>query len=480
MILIFLSACQSATPTPESPGIGLDLADCELTAPGSDLQVAAQCATHTVYENRTTQAGRQIDLNIAVVPAVSRSPEADPLFFLTGGPGQAATESYLQLASAFSNIRQTRDIVLVDQRGTGQSHALRCEFDEDQTNETDDIKPFIEECLASLDADPAQYTTSIAMQDLDEVRELLGYDQINIYGVSYGTRAAMTYMRMYPDNVRAVILDGVAPLQIPLVHTFAVDAQNAFDWMVARCEATPACAEAFPGLAASFEMILSDLEAEPVEVSLAHPISGEQTSLAVTRDIVATVVRFHSYSPETIALLPLAIHTTSESGDYTFWASQFLMTSSNLTDSISNGMGYSVLCAEDIAFYNDSQIAAAEDSYLGTGLADAYKDICDVWPVTTESPNFKEPLQSDTPVLLLSGEYDPVTPPAYGALAAETLSNSLHLVIPGQGHNVIFRGCVPRLASAFINAGATAGLDAACIEESVPFPFFVNFSGPTP
>jgi len=191
-----------------------------LAAPGSDIQIDARCGTLMVFENPETQTGRQIGLHIVVLPAVSRSPAPNPLFFLTGGPGQAATESFLSLQAAFQDINRERDIVLVDQRGTGQSHPLRCEFPEETDfDENTDIQPFLEDCLSELDADPALYTTSIAMQDLDQVREALGYETINLYGVSYGTRAALTYLRLYPERVRTMILDGVVAQPLPWAWT---------------------------------------------------------------------------------------------------------------------------------------------------------------------------------------------------------------------------------------------------------------------
>jgi pimeloyl-ACP methyl ester carboxylesterase len=483
LILTLLAACTAtgqpeATPSVDGPTVSLE--DCTLAAPDSDSQMDAQCGTLTVFENPDTQTGRQIGLHIAVIPAVSRNPAPDPLFFLTGGPGQAATESFLTVQAAFRDINRERDIVLVDQRGTGQSHPLRCEFPaETDFDENTDIRPFLEDCLSQLDADPKLYTTAIAMQDLDQVREALGYSQINLYGVSYGTRAALTYLRMYPDRVRAAILDGVVAQQLVLGLDLASDAQHALELIFARCETDATCAKNFPDLPSQVQEILSQLDEAPIQTQVTDPITGERIDFEFSRETFATIIRFYSYSPETVALLPLLISTAE--GDYSRLASQYLILTANLTASINNGMGYSVQCAEDVPFFTaEEALQASEGTYLGDMISGGLLEICETWPRGTIPADFKDPVRSDVPVLLLSGEYDPVTPPAYAGLAAETLPNSLHLIAPGQGHNVILRGCIPDIAENFIATGTVNGLETDCVGDIEPFPFFVNFSGPEP
>ncbi len=475
---ILLAGCttsgQTATPTAGT----LPLEKCLLTTPGMDVQLDAQCGTLTVFENPDTQTGRQIGLHLVVIPAISRNPAPDPLFFLTGGPGQAATESFLTVRAAFRDINRDRDIVLVDQRGTGQSHPLRCEFSEEAEMDANLETP-LKTCLAQLDADPTLYTTSIAMQDLDQVRAALGYEQINLYGLSYGTRAALTYLHMYPDRVRTLILDGVVPQQLALGLDLAADAQHALDLIFARCTHDPVCAENFPDLETQFNTTLSTLDMAPVPVQVPDPITGERLELTFTHDMFAAVIRFYSYSPETVALLPLLIATAEE--DYTRLASQYLILTADLSESINNGMSFSVQCAEDTPFFTSEQATqAAENTYLGEVVSSGLIEICKTWPRGIIPPDFKDPVQSPVPVLLLSGEYDPVTPPAYADLTAETLPNSLHLIAPGQGHNVIVRGCLPEIAENFLVNGSVDGLDTTCVDEIAPFPFFINFSGPMP
>jgi pimeloyl-ACP methyl ester carboxylesterase len=478
------SACRAAPAATEAAPqeAGIELTDCQLSAPGISFRLPARCGKLAVPENPQDPSGRQIELNLAVVPAISRSPAPDPLFFLTGGPGQAATESYLQLYFAFDRINQKRDIVLVDQRGTGASNPLDCPASEEMLFDSQaDLAPFLEACLEQLDADPRFYTTPIAMQDLDRVREALGYQQINLYGLSYGTRAALTYIQMFPERVRAAILDGVIPQDEPLGPQVAPDAQHALDRILARCQAEPDCQAAFPDLSQTFQTLLDDLSDQAVMVELVDPVSGDWVQQEFDRQQFATAVRLLSYAQETVALLPLLFDTAHQRGDYGPLAAQYRIVAGQLNDSISNAMGYSVLCSEDFPSIDLQEAGAlAQDTYYGDQEIQALEEICSIWPAGDLPPDYYAPVQADLPVLLLSGADDPVTPPENAEQAAQSLPNSLALVAPGQGHNVIYRGCLTELAFEFIEAGSLEGLDASCVQAIEPAPFFVNFNGPLP
>ena len=352
LVLAVAGCAGTATPSETPSGPIIVLEPCHLSAPGSSTRLPAKCGTLTVYEDRAALSGRQIVLNIAVLPALSRDPAPDPLFFITGGPGGAATQDYLPVRSAFQRINQDRDIVLVDQRGTGQSHPLDCPPSEDPLSSSDDevLEQELTHCLNQLDADLDLYTTSIAMDDLDQVRAALGYDKINLYGVSYGTRAALTYLRQHEDHVRTVILDGVLPQDEPLGISIASDAQRALDLIFERCAADSACAQAFPDLRQDFKSLLESLDQEPIAVALSHPTTGEPTEVNFTREQFAQTMRLLSYSQETVALLPLLIHTTQTTGDFSRLAAQHLLVSQRLEGNISEGMSHSVVCAEDAPF----------------------------------------------------------------------------------------------------------------------------------
>jgi pimeloyl-ACP methyl ester carboxylesterase len=487
ILAVLLASC---TPSDRAgqpgPDMNIPLEACQLSSPSLPSRLEAECGSLEVPENPASASGRNIRLRIAVLKSVSRNPAPDPLFFIPGGPGEAATESFLVVSSAFERIRQKRDIILVDQRGTGGSHMLRCpEADETQENnlqEEEAIRQSLQACLGTLDADPARYTTAEAVNDLDRVRASLGYDQINLYGGSYGTRVALAYLRQYPARVRTAILDGAAPPNWTLGPSVARDAQQALDLVFQRCAADPDCNEAFPSLPEKFRSLLDTLQQGPIELVLDDPVSGKRINFSLTYDFFASTIHTLTYTPETAALLPLLIHTTYERNDFRLIVAQGLSNTELLVESISAGMRFSVLCAEDVPFFEGagSEPPAQEAGYLDDYFMRSFRQICETWPQGEIPAGFKEPVRSDIPVLILSGEVDPVTPPANGEMVAQTLPNSIHLVIPGHGHINIFRGCIPNIATSFIESGSSQELDTACINTLQPMPFFLTFSGPNP
>jgi pimeloyl-ACP methyl ester carboxylesterase len=480
-ILLFACSTNLAPPVVEV-GPTLHLEPCELTAVGGGASgQRALCGNLRVYEDRQSGNGRQIDLHIAVIPAVSRSPEPDPLFILVGGPGEAATQTYASISSAFTRINQRREIVLVDQRGTGRSNPLDCQAAEEEEvsleTDPDALQALVTRCLDELDADPHFYTTSIAMEDLNDVRQALGYEQINLYGVSYGTRAALVFMRQHPDSVRASILDGLAPPEWVLGPSTPADAQRAVDLILDRCQADLNCNQVFPDIKNSFADVLANVRDEPVELTLQHPISGERIDFTLTYDFLANTIHGMTYAPETAALLPLMIHSAANRGDYSHLSAFGLTYVHSVSGAMSPGMRFSVVCAEDVPLYGEENLG---QGYLGELIVETFTEVCKTWPQGTIPPGFHEPVRSDIPVLLISGEVDPVTPPANAEMTAHHLPNSLHLVVPGQGHANIFRGCIPSVAADFIENGSIQNLDTNCVHDMQPLPFFVSFSGPVP
>jgi pimeloyl-ACP methyl ester carboxylesterase len=467
-------------------GQKIPLKPCHLSAPGSAERLPAKCGQLTVYENRADKSGRQIELHIAVIPTISRTPEPDPIFFITGGPGGASTQDFVSLRPAFKRINEKRDIILVDQRGTGQSHPLECTSPEEEPAPDDEtaFRTEIENCIDQLDADTRFYTTQDAVDDLDQVRAALGYEKIDLYGVSYGTRVAQVYVRSHPERVRAVILDGVVPLDEALGVSVASDAQRTLNAVFARCAADTDCNRAFPDLPGALAALLGRVEKAPVVLTLENPYTSEPDRVNFTRNKLGLAIRLFSYSAETVALLPLLIHDANATGDLNRLAAQAMIVTEQLEGSINSGLHNSVVCAEDVPFYGrdgefvgDAQ--AEKRSYLGESYKQLEK-VCKYWPAARVSAEFKTPLRSDVPVLLLSGELDPVTPPTNAEHAAETLPNSLHLIAPGQGHGVLMRGCIYKVATDFIESGTVKGLDTGCVQDLKPNPFFLSYTGPKP
>jgi pimeloyl-ACP methyl ester carboxylesterase len=481
-ILVLLVGCgEAATNRQNGSSSSLPLEMCQQPGSFQGFSSGAMCGRLEVLEDRSNPESRTITLNITVIPAVSRSPEPDPLFLLAGGPGQAATEAFDPILPAFLHINQKRDLVLIDQRGTGSSSPLNCPEVDENADSNQDIERWIEACLESIDGDPQFYTTLTSVEDLEQVRKALGYKQINLYGVSYGTRLALTYLKQHPENIRSVILDGVVPQDEAIGLNAAHQAQRVLEALFTRCMDQADCSRAFPDLPQAFQSLIDTLEENPVNVTVSHPTGGAPVAIQFNKEMMATAFQLLSYSSETAALLPLLVHHTYTTGDWTRLAAQYLLVEEQIGQSISAGLQFSVLCAEDAPFIDHERAARMNaGTYLGDQQSENLLRICILWPSTTAPAWFKEPVGSDHPVLLLSGEDDPITPPEYAGRAAEHLPNSLHLVLRGQGHNVIYRGCVPFLAASFLEAASTTGLNPACVEQIRPMPFFTNFAGPPP
>jgi pimeloyl-ACP methyl ester carboxylesterase len=449
------------------------------------VSTEARCGGFAVPEDPADPRGRKIRLAVAVVPAIATTAKRDPLVLIAGGPGQGSIQGYAPLLGAFAGIRRDRDLVLVDQRGTGGSNRLDCDMPEDalEGGETSpaELAMLARECLPQLPGRAPFYTTSIAVQDLEAVRAALGYERLNLFGGSYGTRVAQHYARRFPEHTRAVVLDGVVPPALALVPNIAIESQRALEGVFARCAADRECDRRFPALASQFRKLDARLRRESVPVSLADPVTGESRMTRVTRAHLIAMARMLIYSPATASILPLVLHEAATNGDFAPLAAQAEMAGKDLERTISMGMHNSVVCAEDAPHFAEAvDRSALEETAMGPLMLDGMTAICGVWPRGPVDRDFAEPLDSAVPALLLSGEFDPATPAAWGALAAKGFRNGLHLVVPGQGHGQVRLPCVQKLLRAFIDAGSVAGLDTACVQAIRPAPFFLSFSGSAP
>jgi pimeloyl-ACP methyl ester carboxylesterase len=459
---------------------------CRIEHPSKLRAIAAECGRLVVAENPADPDGRHIALHVARIPAVNRRKLPDPLFVIPGGPGMAATDFYSGVAPAFARIQRDRDIVLVDQRGTGRSNPLVCPLTEDMMLQAtpEQIAAESARCRSALAsrAKVEYYTTSIAVQDLDRVRAALGYRKVNLYGVSYGTRVAQHYLRRFPSRARTVILDGVVPPQLILGPALAIDAENALTSILGRCARDPACRASFGDPMRAYRNLRAELVAKPVAVQLPHPTTGAPWTMTFTDTHLATVLRLASYASEQAALLPLALHAADSDGNFAPLAAQFAMVSDSLENLLAYGMNASVVCAEDAPFYDERLIdrEKLERTYLGTLQLDALRKVCEVWPRGPMDPDLHAPLESHTPALLMSGTDDPVTPASYGKQAARGFVDRKHLVLRDQGHGQLNAPCVDRIMADFVAAGTTSDLEVSCTRAVKPMPFFTSLSGPPP
>ncbi|MGH8279438.1 MAG: alpha/beta hydrolase [Gammaproteobacteria bacterium] len=462
----------------------LAFAPCQIGLPGSLLHMQAECTYLSVPEDYAKPRGNHISLHIAVLRAQTANPAPDPLFFIAGGPGEGSTEAYPQEAAAFEGLRAARAIVLVDQRGTGGSNPLACNTA--TPNLAIPTKAEIAEqaaaCLKRLRGNPRFYTTSVAVKDLDAVRAALGYKEIDLYGVSYGTRVALEYLRAYPTHTRSLILDGVVPPNWNVGERAPEDAQRALDGIFARCARQPDCQRAFPHLPAAFNHLEQTLKQAPASVTLRNPLTGAPELATLAWPTAASAIELMSYTSETAALLPLLIHQAGVEHDYAPLLANAEMVDQQVNGAVALGMHATVLCTEDVPFYPPGLTTSKEvvESFLGTAPITALTEICAHWPRGVMEPDFKIPVTSAKPVLLLSGADDPITPPANAAEVARTLPNSLSIVLAGQGHGNAWRGCVPELIERFVRQASVRDLDTACVRKIQPFPFFTSFTGPGP
>lgn len=460
----------------------LSFKPCTLASEFGTQSVEAQCTTLQVPENHAAPKGRRISLAIAWVPARGEA-EPDPMFMLAGGPGQSALESYPGIAPAFADVRKKRHIILVDQRGTGGSNRLLCKdasgksavLDEDALDIAS-AKTFAARCALDLGrrADLRHYGTSDAIQDLDAVRAAIGAAQINLMGISYGTRVAQQYAKRYPQRTRTITIDGIVPNSLVLGNEHARNLEASLDQQFARCAKEPACARNLGDPRARLDALMATLAKAPPLVRYRDAITGESREEKLTPGHIAMLARMFAYAPAAAGLLPLQLSEAAQGRHESLMALSRLL-AGTLGDSIMHGMQLSVICNEDA----DELAADPADagSLLGTAMIEVLKAQCAVWPRGQRPADFRKPLTGNTPVLILSGEFDPVTPPRYGDEVLRHLGQARHIVVRGQGHNVLPVGCLPKLFARFVETADAKALDAGCLAKVPYSPPFTGFYG---
>jgi pimeloyl-ACP methyl ester carboxylesterase len=455
------------------------------------IEREVRCGSVSMPEDPDRPDGRQLSIRFAVVPALAKNKAPDPVFVLAGGPGQAATRVAALMQPLTSRLNARRDIVYVDQRGTGDSNPLACERDEPGQSIADSVDPAraiarLGDCVQQLAAraDTRQYATWIAMRDLDAVRAALGVERVNLWGGSYGTRAALDYLRQFPQRVRSVVLDGVAPASMALPASFAVDSEAALQTLLDACAADAPCRAQYPQLADDLARLRAAAE-RGTAVDLAHPLTGVRETVTLDRDLLAGLLRAPLYAPPLGAVLPFALVQAARGRYEPLFALNHAL-SGRVAENFAEVMHFAVVCAEDLPRIDAGARAAAAATRFGTGFIALYERACAQVAVRAVPPEFYAPPSADAPVLVLSGGVDPATPPRHGEQVARTLSRALHLVAPHLGHGVTQHGCAPELIQRFVRqadaagrgpfAGIENGKDAGCLAR-LPAP--AAFRAPT-
>ena len=423
--------------------------------------------------------GPKIDIHYVLAPAMARRKLPDPVFVLAGGPGQSATQIAPTMLAQLNRLNNRRDIVFVDQRGTGRSAPLECEDPQREAlaDQADPQRQFrlLMQCKSALlklpyirtESDLGFFTTTLAMQDLDAVRRQIGAERIDLIGASYGTRAGLEYLRAFPGAVRRAVLDGVAPPDMALPASYSTDGQAAFDALLAACEAEPACQRDHPTLRADWAALLKSL---PKQVTAPHPLTGRDETFTLTREMLLAALRGPLYGPALAAALPAAISDAAQ-GRYEGVVGLGAIGSSRKGAKLAMGMHFSVVCAEDVPRLADSADKPGPD--FGIEFAAMYRRMCSAWPRGDVPAAFYGVGPSRAPVLLLSGGLDPATPPRHGERVARALGPmAQHVVVPNAGHGVMAIGCMRDVVYQFIDASDDKDamtVDASCVK-AIPRP----------
>ncbi|HET7419310.1 MAG TPA: alpha/beta hydrolase [Candidatus Dormibacteraeota bacterium] len=429
--------------------------------------MAGKCGYLTVPENRADPKGRNIDIYVVIMPAIDPAKPAEPVFFIAGGPGSSTVHDWAEAPLVFAGMNDHHDIVLVDQRGTGSSHPLVLP----PLNPGESPTDYKARALAEIDGDPRYYTTAVAMDDLDAVRQALHYDKIDLYGGSYGATAVQYYLRQHGDRVHAAVMDGGTLVEVPIFELFAPNSQRALDAVLGRCLADTTCASAYPEVRAEFASVMSGLSRRPVATTIMDP-SGEP--IVVTSDVFAVTIHQLLVGSES-GKIPWLIHQAS-SGNLTAVAVE-------LSRYLGGGattlvMSLEILCSEGWARNDPEQVKVkGEGSYLLSSqiaFAEMYAGACRDAPPGYVRADDAQPVRTNVPVLILNGSDDPQDPPANVAAAAQEMPNSLLVIAPGQGHTVGHIACLPIVVTTFFDQGKARAMAAAnaCTATMAP-PAFV-------
>ncbi len=444
----------------------------------------AECRFISVNENPANPASRKIDIFVTRIKSIQKT-DKSPIFFISGGPGQASSDLLSLTRYYFSSLLVDHDFVFVDQRGTGKSAPLNC--DTDILKYADVPLAQAEElafqdhktCVAGFDADLIRYTTPYAVQDLERVREALGYKKIFLWGVSYGTRVILEYLRSAPNAIEGTVLDGVAPTAIQLPNFIERDGSAALANIFELCRNDNPCQQAFPELEKHWLALLTELSQKPRSVDLKHPRTQKTHSVLIDENILSSWVRTILYNREVSPILPLALHRATQK-DFSLLFSILGLNLDQMSEGISEGMHSAVLCAEDFHYAKLHPTTKSDHKrLLRLDSSSLFARTCSLYPASTLPPEYFTPVASNAPTLLLSGKLDPVTPPKWAEHVNKQLSNARHIEVEGGHHMVSRLGCIPKLIAQFVKLPSSLKtIDVECIDSIQPSHFFIDSAGP--
>jgi pimeloyl-ACP methyl ester carboxylesterase len=419
--------------------------------------------------------GDKVDVFAAVLKARSSKGTNDPFVVLAGGPGQAASEVLGIVDATFRRLRNTRDVVIIDQRGTGLSHPIQCDI-QDDIETLEEYSASVLACKNAQTLDVREFHFENVIRDMEEIRKSLGYEKLNLWGVSWGTRTAAQYLRRYPDNVRSIVVDGVLPPQVSLPLTVAQSSDRAKNKLFELCDNDTACKKRFPDLEGQFNSLLAKAKAGEINHEGINPITGEAVDFKLTFESIAGSFHGMLYNADAATLVPLVVDAAAK-GDFNPWLTN------NYNASVVGGGIYigsflSIICGDEISRTTPEAVKAAGAGTFGEDAQyRSWKAACDVWDYEQAEADTHDVLNSDIPTLILSGNLDPITPPKMGEIWEKSFSNSRHIIVEGAGHNTSFTSCMPRLITEFVLSLDVEALDATCLDNQKSLPIFTTING---
>lgn len=470
--LIALSTDSKAQSQPQNDKLTFDY--CHVKG----IKQQVKCGTLLVPENYQQESGKDISINFTVLPAIDNSQNKAPMMFLAGGPGQSATSLASGLYRAFNEVRKTRDIILVDQRGTGKSSPLQCDDAVKLDPYTSWSKDFdqqqVKDCLSSFDVDLTQFNSENAIRDFDQVRSALGHEKLAIYGGSYGTRAGLVYMRLFPDSLESVVLDSVGPIEVP-IGPFGKSAARSFDMLIENCQAETSCQQAYPNLRADFDKVVAALKETPKQITMPHPRLGSTTTMNLDREKFISTIFMQLYSTETRSLVPLVIHQAAQ-GNFAPFAGLTAM--GDTEPAMYVGLTFNIVCNEDYPKVGHAGFLSDADNTFNQEISHkGWKLACPIWPQYRPSSEFYKPITANIPTLIISGDLDPVTPPSNGDFTDASLPNSKHIVMKHSSHTPGVTPCAVGIINEFINKKDPNDLDETCLSEIPKESFMTSLNG---